>query len=123
MNIEQLRECCLAVRGVEECLPFDEDTPVYKIMGKMFAYYSITPHDGKFLVNLKCAPERSVELRERYQGVTKPYHTADTLKWNSVNIQSDIPDALIVELVQHSVSEVINALPKKKKEEYFQILI
>jgi len=122
MNLEELREKCLSVRGVEECLPFDEDTPVYKIMGKMFAYYSITPHGGEFFVNLKCAPDRSVELRERYQGVKKPYHAADTLKWNSVYIQGDVPDAVITELVNHSVDEVIAALPKKKREEYFDFI-
>ncbi|MDR2824343.1 MAG: MmcQ/YjbR family DNA-binding protein [Prevotellaceae bacterium] len=120
MNIEELREVCLSVPGAEECLPFDYDTPVYKVMGKMFAFYGLTPKDGNFFVNLKCAPERSAELRERYRGITKPYHTSDTLKWNSVYLQDDVPDALISELVQHSADEVIKALPKKKKEEWLK---
>jgi len=121
MNIEDLRNFCLSVRGVEECLPFDEDTPVYKVMGKMFAYYPLTPKYGEFFVNLKCNPDRSVELREQFNGITKPYHVCDTLKWNTVFIQKDVPDELIKELVFHSVDEVINNLPKKKREEYLNL--
>ncbi|MDR3266410.1 MAG: MmcQ/YjbR family DNA-binding protein, partial [Tannerella sp.] len=86
MNIEELREICLSVQGVEECLPFDDDTPVYKVMGKMFAYYVLTPKGGEFFVNLKCNPQRTVELREHYEGITRAYHAGDTLKWNSVFI-------------------------------------
>jgi predicted DNA-binding protein (MmcQ/YjbR family) len=122
MNIEELREVCLSVRGVEECLPFDNDTPVYKVMGKMFAYYALTPKGGEFFVNLKCNPERSVELRERYEGVTKAYHADDSLKWNSVYIQRDVPDKLIRELICHSADEVIKALPKRKQKEYLLLI-
>ena len=118
MNIEELREICLSIKGVEECLPFDDDTPVYKVMGKMFAYFSLTPKGGLFFVNLKCNPERSVELRERYEGVTKGYHAGDTLKWNSVYIQKDVPDSVIHELVLHSVEEVVANLPKKLQTAY-----
>ena len=118
MNIEELRKICLSVKGAEECLPFDDDTPVYKVMGKMFAYYSLTPKGGRFFVNLKCYPERSVELRERYEGVTKGYHAGDTLKWNSVYLQNDVPDSVIRELVYHSVEEVVANLPKKLQAAY-----
>ncbi|MDR2511919.1 MAG: MmcQ/YjbR family DNA-binding protein [Bacteroidales bacterium] len=123
MNIEQLREICLSVPGCVECLPFDDDVPVYKVMGKMFAYYSLTPKGGKFFVNLKCNPERSIELRNRYEGVVRGYHAGDTLKWNSVYLESDIPDALIRELIDHSVNEVIMALPKVKQAEYGKLIL
>ncbi|MDR1652144.1 MAG: MmcQ/YjbR family DNA-binding protein [Prevotellaceae bacterium] len=119
MNIEELREICLSVKGVEECLPFDEDTPVYKVMGKMFAFYGLTPKDGEFLVTLKCDPEKSPELRERYRGITKGYYAGNNMKWNSVYLSRDVPDALIRELVIHSADEVIRALPKKKRDEYY----
>lgn len=69
MNIEEFREHCLAVKGAEECFPFDDTVLVFKVMGKMFAFISIAPRDGRFKANLKCDPERSVDLRERYDGV------------------------------------------------------
>jgi len=118
MNVEELREHCLSVKGAEECMPFDEDTMVYKVMGKMFAYFALTPKNGEFWVCMKCDPERSVDLRERYRGVYKGDHAGDSLLWNNIAINSDVPDPLIVELIHHSVSEVIKKLPKYKQQAY-----
>lgn len=117
MNIEELHEYCISVKGASESFPFDESTLVFKIMNKMFAYIGLEPKDGVFFVNLKCDPTRSIELREQYEGVTKGYHTAGDM-WNSVYINSDVPDKLIKELIQHSVDEVIKKLPKYKQNEY-----
>lgn len=91
---------------------------VYKIMGKVFAFFPLNPKQADYFVVLKCDPERTVELRERYQGVIKGYYTGETWLWNSVYIQRDVPDGLIAELIQHSADEVLKKLPKKKQEEY-----
>lgn len=115
MNIEELREYCLSVRGSTESLPFiGHNVLVFKVMGKMFAYVALEPKDGVFKVSLKCDPDRSTELRETYRGITATRH--QTLLWNSVVLESDVPDALIRELVDHSVSEVIRKLPKSKQK-------
>ena len=119
MNIEELRSYCLSVKGAAESFPFDETTLVFKVMGKMFAYVGLEPKDGVFRVNLKCDGGRAIDLRERYQGVKRGIHTASLL-WNTVELVSDVPDSLIVELVNHSVDEVIKKLPKKKQQEYNQ---
>jgi predicted DNA-binding protein (MmcQ/YjbR family) len=86
-------------------------------MNKMFVYIELSPKDGQFKANMKCDPEKSVELREKYQGVRQGIHTR-SMMWNSVYLASDVPDRLIKELIQHSVDEVIINLPKKKHEEY-----
>jgi predicted DNA-binding protein (MmcQ/YjbR family) len=67
---------------------------------------------------MKCDPEKTAELREKYDGITKGYYAGNNLMWNSVYIQSDVPDKLIVELIEHSVEEVVKKLPKKKQKEY-----
>lgn len=67
---------------------------------------------------MKCDPERTVELREKYEGITKGYYAGNSLLWNSVYIQKDVPDWLIKELIQHSVDEVVKKLSKRKQEEY-----
>ncbi|MCL2413859.1 MAG: MmcQ/YjbR family DNA-binding protein [Bacteroidales bacterium] len=121
MNIEQFREKCLKIKGVEECFPFHEDVLVFKVMGKMFAFVVLFPKDGEFRASMKCNPERSAELRERYEGVTKGFYTGDTLKWNSVYFNRDVPDNLIKELIQHSADEVIKGLSKKMQKEYLEI--
>ena len=117
MNIEELREYCLSVKGSLECFPFDDTVLVFKIMDKMFAYIGLEPKDGHLRVNLKCDPVRSEDLREHYAGVAHGVHTASNL-WNAVDIDSDVPDELIRELIDHSVEEVLKKLPKKKQEEY-----
>jgi len=70
----------------------------------------------KFKIDLKCNPDKSVELREKYHGITET--DFKTPLWNLVSLESDVPDELIKELIRHSVDEVILKLPKKKQEEY-----
>ena len=118
MNIEDLRKCCLAIKNAEECTPFGEDVIVYKIMNKMFAFFPLNPKEAGYFVVLKCDPEKTVELRERYHGIIKGFYAGDSLMWNSVYIQRDVPDVLIMELIEHSVEEVVRKLPKRKREEY-----
>jgi len=121
MNIEELRSHCLAVKNAEECMPFGEDVMVYKVMNKMFAFFSLAPKNNDHFVVLKCDPERTIELREKYDGVTKGYYAGNNLMWNSVYIQKDVPDKLIIELITHSVDEVVKQLPKKKQIAYQSI--
>lgn len=117
MNIEELRDHCLSIKGASECTPFDETTLVFKVMEKMFAYISLEPKDDMFKVNVKCNPDRSVDLRERYSGIIGGVHT-QSLMWNAICLESDVPDKLVRELICHSVDEVIKKLPKKKQGEY-----
>lgn len=111
--LEQIRNYCISKPGVEETLPFDEDSPVYKVMGKMFAIISVTP---RHCISLKCAPERAVELREEYEGITPGYHM-NKVHWNTVQFDGSVPIQLVNELVDHSYELVVAALPKKMKVE------
>ena len=121
MNIEQLREHCLSVKGVSETQSFGDDMLVYKVMSKVFCFFSLNPKDGEHFALMKCNPEKSTELREKYEGVTKAYQKGDNdLTWNSVYIQKDVPDALIKQLIDHSAEEVIKKLSKKKQQEYYE---
>ncbi len=117
MDIEAFRTCCLSVKGAEESLPFiDPNVLVFKVMGKMFAYVDLAPKDGLFRAAMKCDPARSTELRERYRGITRGRF--ETLLWNDLVLDSDLPDELIEELIHHAAAEVIQKLPKYKQAEY-----
>ena len=118
MNIEELREYCLSVKGAQESFPFDDTVLVFKIMDKMFAFTGLNAPEGRFVAGLKCDPDRSVLLREQYDGVGRS-HYGNSLLWNGVEIESDVPDDLIRELIDHSVEEVLKKLPKKKQEAYY----
>lgn len=121
MDIETFREHCLAVKGATECFPFDETVLVFKIADKMFAYGSLEPKDGRYVFNLKCDPERALELRERYRDVGPGHHTA-SVRWNGVALEGDVPDGTILELIGHSVDEVLRALPKAKRQAWLDRL-
>lgn len=119
MNIEEIREYCLSIKGATESLPFiGNDVLVFKVMEKMFAFIALEPKDYVFRVNLKCNPDKSIELRDRYNGVSSTKF--NPLHWNAVAIESDVPSKVIQELIQHSVEEVINKLPKYKRNQYLE---
>ena len=117
MNIEEFREYCLTIKGCTESTPFlDQNVVTYKVMEKMFVYIPLYPKDGVIKANLKCNPDKSVELREKYSGITET--DFKTLLWNLVTLESDVPDNTIEELIRHSAEEVIRKLPKNKQKEY-----
>ena len=104
---------CLSLPGVEETTPFGPDVIVYKVAGKMFAL--ATPDEVPHQVNLKCDPERALELRDRYEDVMPGYHM-NKKHWNTVNLGWRLPNALLRELIQHSYDLVVASLPKKTRE-------
>jgi len=117
MNITDFYEYCLSKKGVTEHFPFDEDTLVFKVGGKVFALSSLSKwENGKAAVNLKCNPERAIELREEYEGVQPGFHMSK-VHWNTVTINSDVPLKVLRELIDHSYELVFNSLTKKLRDE------
>lgn len=117
MNIERLREYCLSIKGAEESFPFDDTVLVFKVMNKMFAFICIVPPEEGFFVNLKCDPDKAVELREKYECVIPGYHSNKKM-WNSIFIEREMPDEELKHWIDHSVDEVIKKLPKKHQQAY-----
>ena len=106
MNIEDYREYCLSVKGATECMPVDKHT-----------FATLRPKNGRFWADMKCNPDKSEELIEQYEDIFwGPF--SDKKHWITVYLEGDVPDKLIKELISHSVEEVIKKLPKKKQEEY-----
>jgi predicted DNA-binding protein (MmcQ/YjbR family) len=99
MNIEQIREYCLKKRGVTEEFPFDEETLVFKIMGKIFLLASL--ESIPLQINLKCDPEKAAELQEEYESVQPGYHM-NKKHWNTIIIDGSIPKQKILEWIDHS---------------------
>jgi len=109
-NTEELRDYCLALPGVSEDFPFDESTLVFKVGGKMFALCSL--NWSYFAVNLKCDPERAVQLRESYPAIQPGYHMHKK-HWNTVRPDEGLPPGMLEELVRHSYDLILAGLPKK----------
>ena len=107
MNIESFRAYCLAKNGVTEEFPFDEQTLVFKVMGKIFALADVDLFES---VNLKCDPERAIELREQHPEIIPGYHM-NKKHWNTVAMSGALADTFLKELIDHSYELVVAKLP------------
>lgn len=114
MDIEIVREYCLAKKGTEECLPFDEFSLVIKVMGKMFILIDL---EGTNMICVKCDPEYALELREQYHSIEGAYHF-NKKYWNQIILDGDANEKLIKKLIDHSYEEVIKKFTKKLRAEY-----
>ena len=111
MNIEEFRDYCLRKPKATEGTPFGESTLVFKIGGKIFAIASLDdlpPH-----VNLKCDPERALDLRDRYEEVQPGYHM-NKKHWNTIELGGRLPETELRALIDHSY-ELIAAPQRKRK--------
>jgi predicted DNA-binding protein (MmcQ/YjbR family) len=114
MHLDALRDHLLAMRGVEESLPFGDDTLVYKVGGKIFAILPLQRLPAQ--VNLKCHPARAVQLREAYPDGALPGYHMNKRHWNSVVLEA-VPAGLLIELCQHSWDLVVAGLPRQARAE------
>jgi len=113
MNIEEIRDYCVAKPGVTEGFPFGGAVLVFKVMNKM---YALTDLDGNPpYINLKCDPDRAIQLRGQYKSIQPGYHM-NKQQWNSVYFTGSIPRGLVLELIDHSYDLVVQGLKKKDRE-------
>ncbi|MCH8549596.1 MAG: MmcQ/YjbR family DNA-binding protein [Balneolaceae bacterium] len=113
MNIESYRNFCLSFPGATEDLPFDENTLCFKVMGKIFTICDIEEFES---INLKCDPVKAIELREEYPGTVVPGYHMNKKHWNTVSMNSGLPEKLIKEWITDSYNLVVAGLTKKNRE-------
>lgn len=113
MTLADFCAYCLSLPQAEETTPFGPDVLVYKVAGKMFALTS--PDEYPPTANLKCDPERAIELRDRYEDIRPGYHM-NKRHWNTLTLESSLPTQLVQELIDHSYRLVVASLPKKVRE-------
>ncbi|MFL9845500.1 MmcQ/YjbR family DNA-binding protein [Flavobacterium rhizosphaerae] len=117
MTIQDYYDFCLSLKGITEHFPFDEDTLVFKVGNKMFALSSLAGWEqGTPSANLKCDPDRALELRGEYEGIKPGYHM-NKQHWNTVKVNEDVPDKVIRELIKHSYDLIFASLTKKLQAE------
>jgi predicted DNA-binding protein (MmcQ/YjbR family) len=79
----------------------------------MFALASLDEVPAR--ANLKCDPDRALELRDRYEEVQPGYHMSKK-HWNTVDLEGGIPEAELKQMIDHSYELVVKSLPKAKRE-------
>jgi predicted DNA-binding protein (MmcQ/YjbR family) len=113
MDLEKIREYCLSKLAATEGFPFDRQTLVFKVGGKMFALIDI---ENPFSVNVKCEPEKAIELREHHQAILPGYHMSKK-HWNTIQLNQDLSHQLIMNCLDHSYQLVFQSLSKKTRGE------
>ncbi|PHS02255.1 MAG: MmcQ-like protein [Leeuwenhoekiella sp.] len=118
MNIDNFRTYCLQKPGTTEEFPFDNETLVFKVMGKMYALSGLESWEASTpRINLKCDPERALELRGEYPESVLPGWHMNKQHWNTVLLNGEISLKQLYEFIDHSYELIVNSLTKKLKEE------
>ena len=117
MSEENLEKILLAKNGSLKEFPFDEETAVYKVMNKMFALVSFK--EGLLNINLKCLPEDTLGYRDIYECVIPGYHM-NKKHWNTIIINGEMKDEILVDIIDESYDLVVSKLTKKDKTQLLQ---
>ena len=112
MNLQELREYCLVKPGVEETTPFGPDTLVFKVAGKAFLLTGFENNPVQF--NVKCDPEKAIDLRERYPCVQPGFHM-NKKHWNTIVVDGSVSIKLVKEWIDDSYALVVAGFSRKEK--------
>lgn len=119
VDLSEMIDCCMALPEVEETTPFGPEVLVYKIAGKMFA--ATDPERLPVGINLKCDPDRALDLRDEYYAIQPGWHM-NKKHWNTVALDGTLADELLMELVRHSYELVVHGLKKSERERVLALL-
>ena len=114
MNIETVREYILQKPSVTEGFPFGEDTLVFKVNEKIFLLAGLDSSPLQF--NVKCDPDKAIELRDEYPESVLPGYHMNKKHWNTIEVNGDVDDEFLKELIDHSYDMVVGKLTKKQRE-------
>ncbi|MEO5984809.1 MAG: MmcQ/YjbR family DNA-binding protein [Ferruginibacter sp.] len=103
MNAEEIRDYALSKTGAEESFPFGNDTLVFKVKNKIFLLVSLDSSPLQF--NVKCDPEKAVQLREEYPDYILPGYHMNKKHWNT-NLTGNISKKLLTDMIDASYNLV-----------------
>lgn len=112
MDAAALRELCLSFAGAEETFPFNPETSVFKVAGKMFALSQLD--SDSLRVSVKCEPRLAEDLRAAHPAVIPGYHLHKR-HWNTVILDGSLPDGLVRDLVEDSYDLVVSKLTQAQQ--------
>ena len=113
MNIEALREYVLLKPFVTEGFPFGETTLVFKTNEKMFL---LIPLDaGQLQFNVKCDPDKAIELREEYPDCVLPGFHMNKKHWNTVIANGTLSGKQLFQMIDDSYNLIAKKNPSKSK--------
>jgi predicted DNA-binding protein (MmcQ/YjbR family) len=111
MDIESLREYVLRKPSVTEGFPFGDSVIVYKVNGKVFLLVPLDTQPLQF--NVKCDPEKAIELREEYPDAVLPGYHMNKKHWNTVIADGTLSSKQLLGMIDDSY-DLVNTKKKKR---------
>ena len=100
MDIEQLRNYVIGKPNVEESFPFGDDTLVFKVNNKIFLLLGLDNQPLQF--NVKCNPDKAIELREEFPDTVLPGYHMNKKHWNTIIVNGKLSNQQLKEMVDDS---------------------
>ena len=114
MDAELVREYCLLKKATTEDQPFGPDVLTFRVGGKIYLLLSLDSFPSQF--NVKCDPERAIDLRAKYPSIIPGYHM-NKKHWNTVILDGTLSTELVHSMIDESYDIIFGSLPKKKRTE------
>lgn len=111
---DRVMAACSTKPGSVEDYPFGDEVAVFKVASRMFALVSLGRAPGS--ISLKCDPGLAADLRGRYAAITPGYHL-NKRHWNTVMLDGSVPEAEVLELIDHSYDRVLAGLTRSQRNE------
>ncbi len=116
MKYEWIDDYLLKMPGVTKDLQMDWNWIRYQIGGKMFAAVCLDDNDKPYYITLKLEPLEGDFWRKQYEDIIPGYYMNKT-HWNSVRADGDVPDDILMDLLEKAYRIVLKSLSKKKQKE------
>jgi len=115
MKYSWLDDYFLEKQGVIKEFKEEWNATKYVIGGKMFALQG-TDKTTRPIITLKLSPADGDFLRQQHEDIIPGYYM-NKVHWNSVYLDSSIPDDLLREMIDKSYTLVFKGLTKKAQKE------
>ena len=108
MDHKTVEKYVLSMPDAKLDYPFGEGVAVYKVHDKMFAL--IAEGKNPVRISLKCDPQLSKVLREKYTEVMEGYHL-NKKHWNTIVLSGQLTWEEVQGLIRHSY-DLVTGSPK-----------
>ena len=115
MKYEWIDEYILKMPGVTKDLQKDWNWIRYQIGGKMFAAVCLDDNDKPYYITLKLEPLEGDFWRKQYEDIIPGYYM-NKMHWNSVKVDGNVPDEILMDLLEKAYRIVFGSFSKKKQK-------
>lgn len=116
MKYPWIDEYLMEKKGVTKDFKEEWKWTRYMIGEKLFCAVCLGEDDKPCYITLKLEPARGDVLRQLYPDIIPGYYMNKT-HWNSVKTQGEVPDDLLLQMLDESYDLIFSGLTKKKQAE------